>query len=419
MKRFFLLMVVCFFILFANYVNAKYDSSINKMVVDEKIEVEKNTQYYFACVSFYGCDDYLSILSDSNITKDPKLVVVTDNLSLTLSFERMDTDYGVIYYASFITLEDDYIYYMSYPINDYLYKYHDYFFYLVNDLDFSNYKSNEPVDDNLDCDGLFYVSTDDIKSTDEILSNIKAYDNSNEIIEIDIINNEYEGNTRCGNYYITLIAKDSSLNECEYRLLVKIVDITPPSISCPKRIEVEKGELLDFIDLLEFVTCDNISNVRIKSNDYYKNYDVDGEYEVIFSITDDKQNEATTKMIVGVGDKELDYSISKYDTDILKIDAIVDNFFIDKGIICDEYFIYYDNYSANSSKIGKYNISLSYFDDSWKNKLIEVSVVDEEEEIIKEDDKQSKTWIIFAIIGAIITFGLILLAIKLVKKRKR
>lgn len=432
MKKLILLIIPLLFIITVkayrfeenNYI---YDEQTHVVQNIDKIPIEKNTTYYFTFCKLYEDFDYLKALNDEGITNN-QLVIRTDSLNEGITFQSEITDFGTVFYAKFTNINDSFIYYLSAPATKEMYDNRNEYFALIKESDFNSLNINyndlfeEEIKD--DFDGIYYVDINNIEAISDIANNLKATDNNDGVLEkIEIIYDEYTNKSQIGEYYVKFKCVDSSGNEAIYTLLIKIVDITIPTISLKthsKRVEVTNKEKLSYSDLLGMVdvldnTCDMSDRIRILKNEYFRNESTPGEYKVTFYAMDLYGNVSTTDLIIGVGYGSVKYEIEKYQSDNLSSDDACKIYFESLNI-SPNYEITLDNYSGNELNTGEYEIGVSYEEnDELKYDLIRIRVL--EDTITNTINNDQKSSFNFLWLLLIIPISLAIIIPIMIKKR--
>lgn len=157
-----------------------------------------------------------------------------------------------------------------------------------------------------------YLKDYDVDLTlEEIIGSISVFDEADGEIEYTILSDEYTPNKdKMGEYMVSFMAVNSGNTRSFCDLLVKVIDIVPPYFIGSMEYKVE---LIDNMPPLEVVAqeidvYDNYTNVSrqdivIVSDNYTKNKNTVGTYKVIYEITDEFGNTATTEITINVVDE--------------------------------------------------------------------------------------------------------------------
>ena len=154
------------------------------------------------------------------------------------------------------------------------------------------------------------IATDQINSTivaqvnekisiDSIKSKINAYDEVDGIIEIEIYEDNYTKNyNKLGTFTITFSATDNSSNTATLTISIKIVDTTKPIISGKQNITSHMSNPLTINQIKSSLSVtDNYdtnlsSAITPYSDNYSKNINKEGTFEIAFTAKDNSNNES-------------------------------------------------------------------------------------------------------------------------------
>jgi hypothetical protein len=161
---------------------------------------------------------------------------------------------------------------------------------------------------------LYLVSYQDNKSTGAILNElqIEVLDNYDANIIYEIEQNQYLGNeTKVGLYYIDLSAADSSGNQSELRLTIKVIDDVDPQFYLNStKVIIISGEILKLDDLKEILISRKLVKfeqfkIEIVSDNYTMNETTIGEYEMKLKITYENKETDYQKIEINVTAKDV------------------------------------------------------------------------------------------------------------------
>ncbi len=160
---------------------------------------------------------------------------------------------------------------------------------------FTGYKTNyEPGE------GVFIMDYDNRKSIQELIELFAATDDIEGDIDhkIVVIKDGFTPYMHLlGSHKLTFMVCDEACNKAFYNLTIKVVDITPPTITGYDYYEVEVGNNDLTLDYIEY-NLEVYDNYRLKQpncleiieDNYTPNKNRAGEYEVIFKATDYANN---------------------------------------------------------------------------------------------------------------------------------
>lgn len=230
-------------------------------------------------------------------------------------------------------------------------------------------------------DGFYITNVDDPISLSLILSGIKAYDDNDGDItdKIVVVKDEYSSNKKkVGIWEVKLQVSDSASNTTTFTLYINVVDTEKPVLTGKKSFKVETTdnyELTHFFKELKIIDNydgDISENVQIVTDNYSKNKNKQGTYEIVCYVVDSSNNrlDFSFTIIVEYIDRlapvfsgKFTYDINK--SDVLKIETILSNVKATDdvdGDISKKITVSSDNYSHAPSRVGTWKVVLSVKD---------------------------------------------------------
>lgn len=240
----------------------------------------------------------------------------------------------------------------------------------------------------------FVTNVDAPMSELEIRSHITAFDNEDGDLtnKIKLEEDNYTPNkNRVGEYTILYSVTDSAGNRAELTVYVLVRDVVSPVITGKSSYTTSMTTLFDVSTIINDLTVtDNYDNdlvITISSDNYTKNYNKVGTYEVIFKATDSSNNTGYLTVKITVIDDVKPVingptKIVKGTKEILTLSDIKaqltasDN--VD-GLITDKIEVVEDLYTGNGNKVGIYTIKFKVSDSSGNEteKIVTIEVIDD------------------------------------------
>lgn len=240
----------------------------------------------------------------------------------------------------------------------------------------------------------YYVSIDNPTPIESILAGITAEDETDGVVATYIKSDNYSANKNTlGEYEVVVGAKDKSNNEATITIIVKVVDVTLPTItgtssyvsnmSSPITVEQIKSNL---------TASDNVDNELelIKVNDTFTgNEQKVGTYQVSYYTQDKSGNQSETFVVkievkddiapvITASTTELEISPQGKFTDEYFLSLLTASDNVD-GNITDKIIMVDDTYSSNTMVVGDYYRSYKVEDTAGNSSeiiVIRVKVVD-------------------------------------------
>lgn len=245
-----------------------------------------------------------------------------------------------------------------------------------------------------DGETAFVTNVDAPMSELEIRSHITAFDNVDGDVtnKIKLEEDNYTSNkNKVGEYTILYSVTDSAGNRAELTVHVLVRDVTKPVITGKSSYTKSMTTLFDVSTIInDLSVTDNYDKelvITISSDNYTKNYNKLGTYDVIFKATDSSNNTGyfTVKITVIDDVKPVingPTKIVKGTKEILTVSDIksqltaTDN--VD-GSLTDKIEVVEDLYTGNGDKIGTYTIKFQVSDNSGNvtEKIVTIEVIDD------------------------------------------
>lgn len=245
----------------------------------------------------------------------------------------------------------------------------------------------------------YITNPQNIITLEKIIENITVIDETDGTIELtedNITLNEYTNNqTTLGNHNIIFEVSDKAGNKAILTITIMVIDILSPTISGPEKVNSYMSNSLTIQDLKKLLSveddCDNlqVNDIEIIKDEYTKNKDKVGEYEVVFSISDLSGNEGSFQILVNVVDdiKPTITGTSSYQkgsTDLtLTLEKILSNLEINDNVSSldkSNLNIVKDTYSDNFSKVGTWEVIVNVKDQANNTSddyAIQIQVLDD------------------------------------------
>jgi hypothetical protein len=240
-----------------------------------------------------------------------------------------------------------------------------------------------------------YSNVDNPLHISEILSAFTAHDavDGDVTNNIDIVSDGYTNQqTITGRYMVVLEASDSSGNTNQVVFHVEVVDVTAPMITGPSEMTVVYPNVRTLASIQSsYAWSDNydpqnLLTLEVVSNDYAGNEAILGTYTIVLRVTDNSGNESeksisihvvdqTEPIITGPSVMSLGYHLTMTETEILDLfDAQDDH----DGDVTTQLEINLNEYTANQTNIGSYNVVIATIDSSGNRTehTLTVNVVD-------------------------------------------
>lgn len=156
---------------------------------------------------------------------------------------------------------------------------------------------------NKHADNIINVAKTNLKAVDEI---------DGELTDFYVIEDNYSANkNKVGEYKVVYGIKDKSLNEATYEMTFIVRDNEKPNIS-PKCAPsqtlgsdcLSKNEILEMFDISDGCDKNNIKIVLEGYDEYAKNYQKIGRYDMKITATDQSGNEAILNFFLAVVEKD-------------------------------------------------------------------------------------------------------------------
>jgi hypothetical protein len=242
--------------------------------------------------------------------------------------------------------------------------------------------------------GRIFTNVDNPISLTEIKEALIAEDAIDGVLtsSITVSNDQYTPNINTlGCYEISFQAIDTAGNNGEFLIYVHILDQTPPVISGHTLFITSPKEHLDIENIIsELAITDNYDrnlNLVLEADAYSPNKDKIGDYIIRFSATDNSGNTSHCDVKIEVRDQEGPeiFGITEFEKSYSKVIPIADIIAnlqaydeVD-GDVTDSIKVRYDQYSANSHKIGRWRIDVEACDESknYSNYTFYVKVIDD------------------------------------------
>ena len=233
-------------------------------------------------------------------------------------------------------------------------------------------------------------------TTAEIQSALQAYDDIDGDVSanITLVTDNYTiNNDVLGTYNIIFEVTDSSNNTSQISIDVEVVDVLKPIFTELETIQAVYPNVYTSQDILNLLSAsdnydgDISSNIVMISDGYTSNSNIVGTYQMEFEVSDSSGNTQNYIQEIQVVDNEgpiisgiTTISIG-YDTAV-SIDSVANNLIYNDNYDLTETLsivLESDNYSANSSVIGNYEMSFSVTDSSGNKttQIVTISVVDQ------------------------------------------
>ncbi|MCL2522359.1 MAG: hypothetical protein FWE36_05830 [Erysipelotrichales bacterium] len=230
--------------------------------------------------------------------------------------------------------------------------------------------------------GMVFSNIDNLLSIDFIKSFITATDKedgdlTNNIKIFSNPDNYPEKVTKLANYELIFSVTDSRNNETRIKIIVRVVDITPPIIKGSNKHTIFKNDgtalTTDFIknSLNAIDNYDgNISHkIEVLEDEYQNQYQKTGIYNIVFQVTDSSTNESKFHVTVTVIDDE--YPELNFRGLIIPINqgnnltqeeiiALINKHLELKQVFAKDLMIIENNYSGNENYPGTYLVKVSY-----------------------------------------------------------
>ncbi|MBU1145639.1 MAG: DUF5011 domain-containing protein [Firmicutes bacterium] len=230
----------------------------------------------------------------------------------------------------------------------------------------------------------------------EIVSLIHASDNYDGDITTNIVlteDNYSSSNFEIGNYNLIFQVSDSSGNTEYYTVFIDVIDNEFPIFSGITSIIVGYDTRLYLEDILQGLSIsDNYDNsedleIVLISENYFSNYQLLGNYQMVFKVEDSSGNITEQIVSITVVDEigpavYFDFSVIQvYSDTILELSDLTNLFIQSKelnALLNYEVVIQYDSYTAHASTPGMYQLSLDYKSDDGLifSKTVQVLVKD-------------------------------------------
>ncbi|MFA5007460.1 MAG: hypothetical protein WC509_08385 [Candidatus Izemoplasmatales bacterium] len=225
----------------------------------------------------------------------------------------------------------------------------------------------------------------------EIRAGLTAYDAIDGDLTATIVelSNAYAGNeSTLGEYAIDYRVADTSGNFTDFRVTVKVVDVTAPMFGGETDFLIPYPDVMSIATILSQITAsDNYDGdlsaaIVLKTDGYTANAGVLGSYQVAFSVADASGNVTDHSVTVSVVDEEspiftgpsvytIGYDNGMTVADIRAALSVVDDYDDDltAAITVDS-----DEYSAHIRQIGAYRVVFRAVDSSGNATLFDVVV---------------------------------------------
>lgn len=249
---------------------------------------------------------------------------------------------------------------------------------------FTSYKSQmTPIN------WVFVKDYDDNLATEDIINHISISDSAtNEIIVLE--DNYTENKNILGEHEIVLMITSVDNNRVFCKLLVKIMDITPPIIQGQTYYEIElMEETLLISDIIKSLRVnDNASimseqDIIIFNDEYTRNKDKIGQYTVLFQAIDDVGNIGELEIKINVQDTkppiiEGPAEIYRYTTDLLITNEEIKNLYNVYDIVDGNLIDYLIIEGTSEATPGSYLYTLSVEDFSGNKttKILTINIVE-------------------------------------------
>lgn len=263
---------------------------------------------------------------------------------------------------------------------------------------------------------------------DTIVEMYKAIDNYDTDVEVKVESSNFvEG--KIGAYHVTLSATDSSNNERLKVISVVIVDNVKPYFVDENEGNIKinfKDEITDELLIQGLKAEDEIdgnltSRIKVVEKDIKP---ILGLYTVKYEVRDDRLNLATHERVFEVVTSDAPIFwvstnlLSIEDFNNLSIEEIMKLIAEYEDVLAESYEVILDEYSENSTKAGKYNVSFKAIDTNqnlhYFTKTINIFTRNNKETVLEEVDS-SKELLFVGI--SIITMGVFVTLYQLKRKR--
>lgn len=257
-----------------------------------------------------------------------------------------------------------------------------------------------------------YTNPHEFLTDEYLLSKVTVTDNYDNNLKnsIELINESYpDSSSIIGIYPVTFRVSDSSNNVSEFTMNINVRDNIAPVISGNEIIEIGNLEVLTLEEIKETLSAtddiDGEIEIEVYQDNYSKNQNKIGTYEIVFFAKDASNNYAYFTVTVKIIDSEkpvflFDKGIINISSNAKKMSAndiilLSRNFY---GINLEEdVTIIYDEYKE-SKEIGTRSV---LFESSGKRYKLNINTVDEnKKESFTNDSKKSKISIFFKNIGS-------------------
>lgn len=378
------------------------------------IRVKPSTEYVFAF--FYGPSDDFSLsdlLINDGIASMARIQIDLESGSISDLME--DDKYnapGSTTYFCFKTMEDDdYInriqllipYEIQEDVSNWKWYFHLFEYWdKVQYVDMIGFYIDPlpPLEDVIYeqaiREGIYYVSIDNIPSSDDIKKMLRANDNSDGDISdrIYLESSIYEGVCEpIGEYKMVYAVKDSANNKETFTITLRVVDVTPPKIIGPSSLVVNMGMNNEEYYKTLLTVRDNfdlepILTVKQSNLDPMK----PGIYFMIFEAIDSSGNRQEFQMNIRVHDNyapvitassiilDVDYANQ------LTIEQIKEIIGSRVKVMSDDITIIYNDYTNNEGIPGEYRIEYMYISgEEIITDSVKINVSGEEKESINKE----------------------------------
>ncbi|XFA98307.1 Ig-like domain repeat protein [Candidatus Izemoplasma sp. B36] len=233
-------------------------------------------------------------------------------------------------------------------------------------------------------------------TTAEIQSALQAYDDIDGDVSANITlvtDNYTPNNDVLGTYNIIFEVSDSSSNSSQISIDVEVVDVLKPVFTELETIQAVYPNVYTSQDILNLLSAsdnydgDISADIVMVSDGYTTNSNIVGTYQMEFEVSDSSGNTQNYIQEIQVVDNEgpiisgiTSISIG-YDTKISVVSVTNNLIYNDNYDLVETLSLVLesDNYSANSSVIGNYEMSFSVTDSSGNKttQIVTISVVDQ------------------------------------------
>lgn len=253
------------------------------------------------------------------------------------------------------------------------------------------YDQSTQNDTYIDKDPYLITSVSDPLSVEEMLSHVKATDSydldvTDSITLVDTNYSVEDSYVSAGVYYMLVGAMDHSGNYTQQKIFIVAADYTAPVISGPSTVDVKYnvkksvlsygGTILEAIDDVD----GKVTNFYIISDNYSSNWNILGQYSVVYGIKDKSGNESKYEVIYNVVDTfapEI-YAISSTSQDVtdglLTKEDIISCFYYNDDYDKKNVTVTldgYEEYAANFDKLGSFRMKITVTDKSGNSTFLE------------------------------------------------